>query len=147
MRRIRTAEAILVGTLILIAVCMLAILISTYINDRWRFINDMKIQEYGICERLDDTTNKPVWTDDIIPSSYSSVNVCGLLVSSIPIELSAVVYKDTTQKPVLHRSYPSIDNGYFIIAIPLPKDNRAGSYFIDLYFQREVLAKLSITVE
>ena len=122
---------------------------------RFPILNDVELRELRICEQeISQETNeieKQLYCQNTFTSDKEELYLCGDVsgIRDVDEILDILLYKDDFESPIFHNTTDnSFTNGFFCRTIPLlNKDNREGSYIIELRRGRVILESIEFTIK
>jgi len=75
----------------------------------------------------------------------NQVNICGTFEAAVPAGFSMLIYKKPSENPV-SIAFHEVENGDFFFVIPLPEEDIAGIYRVEVEFRRNIIATTEFTI-
>jgi hypothetical protein len=105
---------------------------------------NLEVTQLQVCtEKITSSQNEDEYCYDVFPEETILLYVCGLINADTDKVDSLTIYVEKNNTQQLIYSSPVTDdfyNGYFCREIKLPETNKIGSYHVEVYFYRELVA-------
>ena len=107
--------------------------------------DDVKITNFGVCDNLDPREYKIIQE---ISRFKAYIYICGYLETPAPVQLSIYLYKEPENEFLYSNPVDEkFKDGFFYELIEFTRMPEKGQYRIDVYYFRNVIAKISFKVK
>ena len=143
----RSIRVALLISMILFLIFSIIISVYAYLVGQWRFSVHVEITDFSVCDEYLTVPEENIIEIDSDASKPNNnyINVCGYIESTFPADFRLLVYKDSRKTPV-SIVFHDIESGNFSLKLPLPEEDIAGTYRVEVERRRSVIATTEFTI-